>query len=233
MDKKTKNIILLHYAAPPVVGGVESVLGHQARLIADDGHFVQIVAGRGEQIDERIPFIQLPLVDSRHPDILSTKAVLDTGRLPNEFIQLTDSLTEMLEEITRNADFIIAHNVCSLAKNLPLTAALKNLSSRPGAAHLILWHHDLAWTTPRYRHELYDGYPWDLLRTDWSGVTQVVVSKLRQEELAELLDIPMERIHIIPNGLDAGRFLKLESFTQSLAIFQFYMKNQKNRHPEP
>ncbi len=216
MNQKPKKIILLHYAAPPVVGGVESVLGHQARLLADDGFFVQIVAGRGTQVDERIPFITLPLADSRHADILAVKAELDAGRVPGEFAHLTERLVQALGNITLGVNYLIAHNVCSLAKNLALTAALKNLSTRPGAPHLILWHHDLAWTTPRYRSELHDGYPWDLLRTDWPGVTQVVVSKLRQRELAELLDIPLDRVLVVPNGLDTGRFLKLEEQTQSL-----------------
>lgn len=216
MNQKPKKIILLHYAAPPVVGGVESVLGHQARLLADDGYFVQIVAGRGAQVDERIPFVTLPLADSRHADILAVKAELDAGRVPGEFTRLTERLTQALENITLGVDYLIAHNVCSLAKNLALTAALKNLSTRPGAPHLIFWHHDLAWTTPRYRSELHDGYPWDLLRTDWPSVTQVVVSKLRQRELAELLGVPLDRILVVPNGLDAGRFLKLEEQTQSL-----------------
>ena len=70
-------IALLHYSAPPVVGGVESVLGHHARLLADAGHEVRIVAGRGEQIDPRIPFIHLPMADSRHPEVLAVKAELD------------------------------------------------------------------------------------------------------------------------------------------------------------
>lgn len=38
------NIVLVHYSAPPVVGGVESVLAHQARLMADAGHTVKIIA---------------------------------------------------------------------------------------------------------------------------------------------------------------------------------------------
>ena len=59
------NVALLHYSAPPIVGGVESVLGHHARLMAGAGHQVQIVAGRGEQTDPHIPFIHLPLADSR------------------------------------------------------------------------------------------------------------------------------------------------------------------------
>jgi glycosyltransferase involved in cell wall biosynthesis len=78
---------------------------------------------------------------------------------------------------------------------------------------LIIWHHDLAWTTPRYRSELHDGYPWDLLRQDWLGAHQIAVSDLRQRELSELLDVPLERIRVVPNGVDFARFLKLESST--------------------
>ena len=50
-------IILLHYSAPPIVGGVESVIGHHTRLMVDDGHEVCVVAGRGEQTDQRVGFV--------------------------------------------------------------------------------------------------------------------------------------------------------------------------------
>ena len=81
-------VALLHYSAPPIVGGVESVLGHHARLMADAGHQVQIIAGRGEQTDPRIPLIHLPTADSRHSEILALKAELDAGRLPPKFARL-------------------------------------------------------------------------------------------------------------------------------------------------
>jgi len=204
-------VALLHYSAPPVVGGVESVLGHQARLMADAGHEVRIVAGRGEQTDPRIPFIQVPLADSRHPEILAVKADLDAGRLPSSFSRLAASLAAELNEALEETDILIAHNVCSLNKNLALTAAVRNLSN---IFQLILWHHDLAWTTPRYRHELHEGYPWDLLRQAWKGVKQVTVSEARQQELAELFQIPRDKIAVIPNGVDIATFHKLEAQTR-------------------
>ena len=92
-----------------------------------------------------------------------------------------------------------------------LTAAIARLD-RP---RRILWHHDLAWTTPRYQAELHDGYPWDLLRTAW-GARHVVVSELRQRELAELLHIPIESIAVVPNGIDQAAFFKLSPITLSL-----------------
>ncbi|HSK88796.1 MAG TPA: hypothetical protein VK880_10580, partial [Anaerolineales bacterium] len=132
-------IALLHYSAPPIVGGVESVLGVHARLMADAGHQVRIVAGRGEQTDPRIPFIHLPTADSRHPEVLAIKAELDAGRVPAGFDELTAALTANLNEALEGVDILIAHNVCSLNKNLPLTAAVRNLanSSQP---RIVLWH---------------------------------------------------------------------------------------------
>lgn len=204
-------VALLHYSAPPVVGGVESVLGHHARLMADAGHEVRIVAGRGEQTDPRIPFIQVPLADSRYPDILKIKGELDAGRLPAEFAKFADSLAAQLNEVLGDTDILIAHNVCSLNKNLVLTAAVRNLSN---ILQVILWHHDLAWTTPRYRHELHDGYPWDMLRHAWTAVRQVTISEMRQQELADLYQISKNEITVIPNGVDVPAFHKLEEQTR-------------------
>jgi glycosyltransferase involved in cell wall biosynthesis len=168
------------------------------------------VAGRGKQTDPRIPFIHLPMADSRHPNILSLKAELDDGRIPANFGEAVDSLTADLKEVLEGVDVLIAHNVCSLNKNLALTAAVRNLSKD---VRVILWHHDLAWTTPRYRAELHDGYPWDLLRQAWVGVKQVTVSEMRQQELADLFPVSREKIAVVPNGLDVPAFHKLETQT--------------------
>ena len=211
------NIALLHYSAPPVVGGVESVLGHHARLLVDDGYSVRILAARGEQTDSRVDFESLPNIDSMNPTVLEVKARLDQGIVPPKFEKLRDEIQRDLESAVKDVDVLIAHNVCSLNKNLALTAALYQLHQNSNKPRLILWHHDLAWTTPRYRAELHDGYPWDLLRTNWQGVTQVVVSELRQHELSELMKIPLESIHVVPNGVDRESFLKLEAQTLELS----------------
>jgi glycosyltransferase involved in cell wall biosynthesis len=204
---------LLHYSAPPVVGGVESVMAKHARLLAADGHEVTVLAGRGAPPGEGIHFHRLPLLDSRHPDVLRVKGLLDQGTVPGEFAQLQDRLAAQLQPILDALEVLIAHNVASLHKNLALTAALHQATSQPHSPALILWHHDLAWTTPRYRNELHDGSPWDLLCQDWPWAAQVVVSEMRQQELADLLGVPRERIQVIPNGVDPVRFFKLEPQT--------------------
>jgi len=208
-------LAFLHYSVPPIVGGVESVIAHHARLFAAHGQAVRLLAARGAALTAAIPLVCLSLADSREARGLAVKAALDVGSVPPDFAALRDEIARELQSALTGVDLLIAHNVCSLNKNLALTAALHQLHGTSGFPRLILWHHDLAWTTPRYRAELHTGYPWDLLRTDW-GATHVVVSELRRRELAELLNLPPAHIRVIPNGVDLARFYKLEPLTQTL-----------------
>jgi len=210
------NIAILHYSVPPVVGGVESVIAHHARLMSADGHSVCLIAARGESLHEQIPLITLPLADSRHERVTHMKGQLDRGEVTRDFESLRDELAEQLQDVLSGVDILIAHNVCSLNKNPALTAALHQLHASRKLPRLILWHHDLAWTTPRYQPELHNGYPWDLLRTDWGRTMHVVVSELRRGELADLMKLEPASIHVIPNGVDVTRFYKLELQTQTL-----------------
>ena len=209
-------IALLHYSSPPIVGGVESVLANHARLMAKAGHEVTILAGRGETFDANIPVRVLPLLDSRQSEVMAIKGALDGGKYTSAFDALRDEIkAELLAEL-QGFDILIAHNVASLHKNLPLTAALHDIYKISGFPKLVLWHHDLACTAPRYRQEMHDGYPWNLLCTNWRDVTQVVVSELRRQELSHLLGLPPESIRVIPNGVDVNAFYKLEPQTTQL-----------------
>lgn len=209
-------ITLLHYTSPPIVGGVEQVLAHHALLMTNAGHQVTILAGRGETFDKRIPVRLLPLLDSRHKRVLEVKKQLDSGMLTPEFEQLRDEIQNTLQKELNGTDILIVHNAASLNKNLPLTAAIQKAYAVLGFPHLILWHHDLAWTTPRYKHELHAGYPWDLLKTHWNGAVQVVISEERRKELSALFGINPENIHVIPNGVDISSFFKLETLTKQI-----------------
>jgi mannosylglucosylglycerate synthase len=209
-------IAILHYSVPPIVGGVESVIGHHARLMSADGHSVYLLAARGEALSEQISLTRLPLADSREARVVEMKELLDRGEVTEKFNSLRDELAGQLQNALTGSDVLIAHNVCSLNKNLALTAALHQLHNSKKLPRLILWHHDLAWTTPRYQPELHNGYPWDLLREDWGNTTHIVISELRRTELAELMNLDPASIRIIPNGVDASRFYKLESQTRVL-----------------
>jgi glycosyltransferase involved in cell wall biosynthesis len=210
-------IAILHYSAPPVVGGVESVIAHHARLFLEAGHSVRILAGRGDTFLDGIEYNEIPLLYSLHPEVLRLKAQLDMGSLPDDFYPVSKSIQDLLRRSLKGIDLLIAHNVGSLNKNLPLTSALMEIANHPDEAPVILWHHDLAWTTPRYRNELYEGFPWNTLATPWIGVRQyVVVSELRRQELSKLLGIQAEQIQVIPNGVQIDQLLKLTDQTRKI-----------------
>jgi mannosylglucosylglycerate synthase len=215
-DRAGLSIALVHYAAAPVIGGVERVLASHAVLLADAGHEVRIIAGRGGAPDPRVRFVEIPLIDTRHPTIERLQRALDEGRVPGEFPEVSATIAARLDAALVGVDVVVAHNVCSLNLNLALTAALRAVLDRPGSPRSILWHHDLAWASPRDRPTLHPGAPWDLLRTAWPGAVQVVVSERRRAELAELAGIGPETIAVVPNGIDLATMWKLERGTTEL-----------------
>lgn len=215
-DRARLAIALVHYATPPVVGGVERVLARHAVLLADAGHEVRVIAGRGGAPDPRVRFVEIPLINTRHPTIERLQRALDAGRVPPDFSGVVATITALLDAALVGIDVVVAHNVCSLNLNLALTAALREVMDRPGSPRLILWHHDLAWASPCYRPTLHQGAPWDLLRTAWPGAVQVVVSEGRRVELAALAGIQPETIAVVPNGVDLAKMWKLDLRTAEL-----------------
>lgn len=205
------HIAILHYAAPPVIGGVESVLEQHARLFVQAGHRVRIVAAKGGAACAPADFYTFPLVGSQHEAILSAKKQLDQGVVPDDFEHLVETITRQMGEAFHGVDLIIAHNVCSLHKNLALTAALRRFCAQPDAPNLVIWHHDFAQTSSRYEGELHTGYPWNLLSEDWPEVdpTHVVISDLRQREFSSVFELPAGKAHVVPSGIDLHRFLNI------------------------
>jgi glycosyltransferase involved in cell wall biosynthesis len=215
-DRARLAIALVHYAAPPVVGGVERVLASHAVLLADAGHEVRIIAGRGGAQDPRVRFAEIPLIDTHHPTIERLQRELDEGRVPGDFSGVVATIAARLDTALLGIDVVVAHNVCSLNLNLALTAALREVMDRPASPRLILWHHDLAWARPRDLPTLHPGAPWDLLRTPWPGAVQVVVSEARRAELAAVAGIQPETIAVVPNGVDLAKMWKLDQRTTEL-----------------
>jgi glycosyltransferase involved in cell wall biosynthesis len=215
---KSLNIAMLHYSAPPVVGGVEQVMQEHARLFAQDGHAVTIIAGKGALDMDGVELVKHPSLDSSSPEILAVKKKLDQGLIPSSFLKIKDELLEFLREKAADVDVLIAHNICSLHKNLPLTAALNEFVQEASSPPLIAWHHDLAWTNDQYRKELKNDWPWDLLKRPWHKRKQahVAVSAMRQAEISHLFGIPKSKITVIPSGMDWVRFLKLGEKTAKI-----------------
>ncbi|MEA3459401.1 MAG: glycosyltransferase family 4 protein, partial [Chloroflexota bacterium] len=215
-DRAKQRIAILHYAAPPVIGGVEATIYHHARGLADLGYQVQVIVGRGEAFDDRVALRHIPEIDSKHSQVLTLKQDLDEGRVGEGFPPLQRRIAAALREALADVDTCIVHNAFTLHKNLPLTAALHQLAEE-GCVRFIAWCHDLAWTNPLYRPQLRDRYPWNLLKKPLTGVRYVTVSRSRRRELAHLLGLSKEEIRVIPPGVEPSEFLGLTTATRRLA----------------
>ena len=211
MPTTPPSIAILHYTAPPVVGGVEAVMLAHAHTFVQAGYPVTIVAGQGEAgaLPGGVELVVVPEIDSQQAGIVRLSAQLEQGRVPPGFEVMRERLEETLAPILTRFDNLIVHNVLTKHFNLPLTAALDRLLDLEQAPHCIAWCHDFTWTSPSSGSKVHPGYPWDLLRTQRPEVTYAVVSQARREELAGLFGCPAEEIHVIYNGVDPRALLGL------------------------
>lgn len=202
---------ILHYTAPPVVGGVEAVIEAHVRAFIEAGYPVTVIAGRGDKtaLPSTTGFLLIPELDSQHPEVTQASLALEQGEVPPAFDDLAGQLTGALAPVLDRFGNVIIHNLFTKHFNLPLTAALYRLLDSGTVQRCIAWCHDFTWASPHSRPKVHPGYPWDLLRTYRSDVAYVVVSERRRRTLAKLFGCPPDQIHVIYNGVDPEVLLGL------------------------
>jgi glycosyltransferase involved in cell wall biosynthesis len=210
-----KRIALLHYASPPVIGGVEAMVAQHARELVRLGYSVRIISGDGAPFDPAVETWVEGLFSSQHPQVLAVMDELRRGVVSEAFYALRDQQLARLKAAFAGCDVRIAHNMHTLHINLPLTAALHCLDA--DALPIIAWCHDVAWANPLNHAILHAGYPWDLLRQRWTNTHYVTISEPRRQQLAALLDLPAEAIPVITPGVDVAHHLRWTNTMRALA----------------
>jgi glycosyltransferase involved in cell wall biosynthesis len=189
-----------------VTGGVESILGAHARLLRRAGHDVLLVAGRGDA--ELVPEI-----DSRHPQVEDLARRLAGGEEPLPLLaSLRGRLVRLLAPALHDRDLVLAHNVLTMPFNLALACALVDLG-KP----ILAWTHDVAWVNPRYASYRRERWPCSILHEPQPRATYVAISEVRRRELCATMGLPASAVPVVPNGLDAARFLGLGAEVRRLA----------------
>jgi glycosyltransferase involved in cell wall biosynthesis len=204
---------ILHYACPPVVGGVEEVLSRQADTFHRLGHSVFVLAGMGEVYSHDFPVRIEPLLGSQVPEILRAHEQAAQGN-PGRLREPVNRLFEILSSWSEDLDVILAHNVLHMPFNLPLTLGLRRLASTGSAAAVVSWAHDSPYLDPNYPKHL-DRLPWAVLRRPHKRIHHVTISKSRKKAFERHLDHVAWQV--LPNGIDPVRFFYLDAKTEKLA----------------
>lgn len=224
--KSLKQIVIAHYALPPAVGGVESVIGPQAELFAEKGFLVTLLAGEGN-IDGNN--IQTSIVHDLSPNsthIRNLQRILKSGSLPESYELRLSNLQKRIETEIGNIDTVIIHNMMTMPFNLTATEAFWNYMEQNRQKHFYVWVHDLAWLMGEHKNYLYNRRPWTLLKKTLPQVTYITVSEFRRRQMAELMNIPRRKIIVIPNTIKYQDFLRFSKVTDHvlnhLSIFHRY-----------
>ena len=181
-------IALIHYTAPPILGGVERVVGEQIRLLRKEGHHVSLACfegGSGDAADALIP--------------------LGRGSSRADF-------AAYLGAALAGVDCVLLHNVGTMPFALELTHALQGLARIHTQTRWICWVHDLALGNPDYP-DTFPGpeHPHANGCTAWE---YVAISPIRAREVQQRLHVPCQ---VVPNGLDPAATLQLPGPVAALA----------------
>src|SRR6266550_3053646 len=215
VTRRRPRVVLVHYTAPSILGGVEQVMGVHATALREAGADVTIVAGRG-RAPKGVRLARIPEVDSRNESVLRDFRSLAQGERTKAHDALVDRLVRKLRPIFAKADRVVVHNVMTMHKDLALTEALVRLArERPGV--VIAWTHDLAWSDPQYANERHPGDPWGLIARAHPGIRYVAVSDERADQLAALAGLRREGVAVVPNGVDIAAALGLSTAGARLA----------------
>jgi glycosyltransferase involved in cell wall biosynthesis len=227
---KDQTVAILHYSAPPIVGGVEAVIKAHLKELNNAGYSCTVIAGRGDNtaLPASTDYIQIPEIDSQHPDVIKLSRVLEAGKVPEKYEALETHLVNILHPALGEFDHLIIHNVFTKHFNLPLTGALHRLFDLGVIQKGIAWCHDFTWTSPSSRSKVHPGYPWDLLRTKRSDCDYIVVSRERQQTLAGLFECPINEIKVVYNGVDPIQILGLSEQGMNLVNKLGLMKSDIN-----
>jgi len=214
MPKPT--VALLHYSAPPIIGGVEFIVAAHAREFAEAGYSAKLIVGRGGTVHEHVRTLVIPEISSTGGPLSSVLKQLDQGEIPRTFAKAVKTTEGKLARALRGVDVCMMHNVMTMHFNLVLTSALANIMKRQKATHFIGWTHDLTFVDPVYEPHQHRRFPWSLLLQPQPGCDYCVISKQRQTDMRRLFRLPAKRLPVIPDGISVPEQLRLTTNVKRL-----------------
>lgn len=210
-----KKIALIHFAYPPNIGGVESMIKEHAEILSNLGYDITVVTGSGEEKDLKIKLVVIPELQSvmNFNPFLQEK-ILKKGIIDNEFYKLADTIEQGLEKTLEKMDIVVVHNMITIVRNLPFVLAFKNFVKKHPKKKYFGWIHDHSYINEFKIKDLdkivNSKFEKELLTTPIKNLTYILISKSFSEPFAQLLNFHDGETVVIPNGIDIRHFLEID-----------------------
>lgn len=209
-----KKIALMHYAYPPNIGGVETLLYEYAHELAYRKFSVTVIVGSGS---EQNPLIHLH-TEASFQSLLQYNPSLyiesvENSHISDDFYDLAKGIYQKLEKLLADKDVIIIHNMITLYHNMPFIYAFKQYVQRYGSTKkCIVWVHDHTYIGfDKIRTKEFHLHPLvhQLLTEKIPNVTYVAISEYVKKQLMKVIPLEQKDIVVIPNGIHISNFIDI------------------------
>lgn len=216
-----KKIAIMHYSYLPVIAGVELLIRDQAEFLSNQGFRVKIITGIGKKTNQKIDVDIIPELNSQNPNYLKMREIFDQGKIPASFENYVKRVVLKIKKAIRDVDICIIHQALTMHFNFLFTEALHRIIKENNTIKFISWTHDATFLDQNYlkKYQSYrNSYPYNLLCKKWPKVKYIVISKARQEKIAELFRVKKEELTVIPNSINLVSFWKLDEGIKKLFL---------------
>ncbi len=210
-----KKIAIIHFAYPPNIGGVESMIKEHAEMLTNLNYEITVVTGSGEEKDPRIKLAVIPELQSisNFNPFLQEK-ILDKSIIDNDFYKLADTIEQHLEKTLEKTDIIVVHNMITIVRNLAFVYAFKNYVKKHLKKKYFGWIHDHSYINEFKIKDLdkvvNSKLEKELLITPIKNLTYILISESFREPFAKLMNLHGGETVVIPNGIDIRHFLEID-----------------------
>jgi len=210
-----KKIALLHFAYPPNIGGVESMIQEHAQMLSYLNYDVTLITGSGEETNPKIKLVVIPELQSvvSFNPFLQEK-ILDKGIIDDDFYNLSTQIERKLEVALEKIDIVVVHNMITIVRNLPFVFAFKNYVGKHPKKKYFGWIHDHSYINEFKIKDLdkitNSKFEKELLTTPIKNLKYILISESFREPFLELMKLKIEETVVIPNGIDIQKFLEID-----------------------
>jgi len=223
---KKKKVAIIHYSGPPVIGGVERVIEDHIQCMVEDGYEIKLIVGKGKRYRDDIEFVLMPEIFSTEKINMLIGDELESGVVSDIFKARKNEIKEKLMTELQDCTICIIHQALSMHFCLPLTAALDDIIAEKPRIKFVNYAHDTTLRDPVYFKKHKPEYPYSLLKKFNNKIINMTVSHDRAKEFADVYEVGIEDIEVVPNGVNIEKFLGIHA--NVIKLFDDYHLNEKN-----